>query len=176
MSLNGTVWAPVGPSPIAENSNADNGMVTAIAVNPNNPNIIYIGTTAGGVWQSRDNGANWTPLFDRQIANEYAGRHGDTINPLFRQVLPFVPTDITAGIQNVVHFHFMPEHDTLNPNGTSARVTKMSGNTDRRSPSEESLFRGRESVGPPHHRAICHGNAVIGVVQLQSVRVYNDSY
>jgi hypothetical protein len=37
---------------------------------------------------------------------------------------------------------------TLNPNGTSARVTKMSGNTGRRSPSEESLFRGRESVGP----------------------------
>jgi hypothetical protein len=35
------------------------------------------------------------------------------INPLFRQVLPFVPTDITAGIQNVVHFHFMPEHDNL---------------------------------------------------------------
>jgi len=46
-------------------------------------------------------------------ANEYAGRHGDTINPLFRQVLPLVPTDITAGIQNVVHFHFMPEHDNL---------------------------------------------------------------
>jgi acyl-homoserine-lactone acylase len=244
-------------------------------------------------------------------ANEYAGRHGDTINPLFRHVVPFVPTDITAGIQNVVHFHFMPEHDnlpvliaawqtggisaanavacsftpgcstgtavarsdtvggsngwaiapkksasgnailmgnphppwgnnspvpglgiyqwmevnlvignpekpdlnasgvvlmgapfigigysdeigwthtdntiqntnlyelTLNPNGTSARVTKMSGNTGRRSPSEESLFRGRESAGPPHHRAICHGNAVIGGIQLQSVRVYNDSY
>lgn len=46
-------------------------------------------------------------------ANEYAGRHGDTIDPLFRQVLPLVPTDITAGIQNVVHFHFMPEHDNL---------------------------------------------------------------
>ncbi len=46
-------------------------------------------------------------------ANEYAGRHGDTINPLFQQVLPLVPTDVTAGIQNVVHFHFMPEHDNL---------------------------------------------------------------
>ena len=28
-------------------------------------------------------------------------------------MLPLVPTDITAGIQNVVHFHFMPEHDNL---------------------------------------------------------------
>jgi hypothetical protein len=68
MTLNGTMWAPVGPSPVAENTNADNGMVTAIAVNPSNPNITYIGTTAGGVWRSRDNGTNWTPLFDRQIA------------------------------------------------------------------------------------------------------------
>jgi acyl-homoserine-lactone acylase len=46
-------------------------------------------------------------------ANKYAGRHGDTIDPLFQQVLPLVPTDITAGIQNVVHFHIMPEHDNL---------------------------------------------------------------
>jgi acyl-homoserine-lactone acylase len=45
--------------------------------------------------------------------NEYAERHGDTIDPSFRRVLPFVPTDITAGIQNTVHFHFMPEHDNL---------------------------------------------------------------
>ncbi len=45
--------------------------------------------------------------------NEYAKRHGDTINPSFRQVLPFVPTDITAGIQNTIHFHFMPEQDNL---------------------------------------------------------------
>jgi hypothetical protein len=81
MSLNGTVWAPVGPSPIAENSNADNGMVTAIAVNPNNPNIIYIGTTAGGVWRSRDNGVNWTPLFDRQIAIGIGEPGGVAIDP-----------------------------------------------------------------------------------------------
>ena len=31
MSLNGTVWAPIGPSPILENGKPDNGMVTAIA-------------------------------------------------------------------------------------------------------------------------------------------------
>ena len=43
--------------------------------------------------------------------NEYAARHGDTIAQLFRQVLPIVPTDITAGIQNVVHFHFMPKQN-----------------------------------------------------------------
>jgi hypothetical protein len=81
MSLNGTVWAPVGPSPIAENTTSDNGMVTAIAVSPNNPNIIYIGTTAGGVWRSQDNGANWTPLFDRQLAIGIGEPGGVAIDP-----------------------------------------------------------------------------------------------
>ena len=81
MTLNGTVWAPVGPSPIAENSNADNGMVTAIAVNPNNPNVIYIGTTAGGVWRSGDNGTTWTPLFDRQLSMGIGEPGGVAIDP-----------------------------------------------------------------------------------------------
>lgn len=44
MSLNGTVWAPIGPSPMNENGSEDNGLVTAIAVNPNNTNVLYLGT------------------------------------------------------------------------------------------------------------------------------------
>jgi acyl-homoserine-lactone acylase len=46
-------------------------------------------------------------------ANEYVTRHGNTINPVFQQVLPLVPTDVTAGIQYVVHFHMMPSQDNL---------------------------------------------------------------
>ena len=65
MSLNGTVWAPIGPSPIDQGAISANGQVTAIAINPNNPNIIYIGTAWGGVWLTRDGGATWTPIFDR---------------------------------------------------------------------------------------------------------------
>ena len=56
MSLNGTVWAPIGPSPIDQGAISANGQVTAIAVHPNNPNIIYIGTAWGGVWLTRDGG------------------------------------------------------------------------------------------------------------------------
>ena len=29
-------------------------MVSAIAINPYNPNVIYIGTAGGGVWRMRD--------------------------------------------------------------------------------------------------------------------------
>jgi len=45
--------------------------------------------------------------------NEYAAQHGDTIDPAFQQILPFVPTDVTAGEQNTIHFTFMPEQDRL---------------------------------------------------------------
>ena len=68
MSLIGTAWSPIGPSPISEGGANDNGLVSSIAVNPNNPNIIYIGTVGGGVWRSDDGGLNWIPLFDRQLA------------------------------------------------------------------------------------------------------------
>lgn len=68
MSLKGTTWAPMGPSPISENTTQDNGLVSAIAINPNNPNVIYQGTAGGGLWGSIDGGTTWSPLFDRQLS------------------------------------------------------------------------------------------------------------
>jgi hypothetical protein len=81
MSLKGTVWTPIGPSPISEQGTEDNGMVTAIAVNPYNASIIYIGTAAGGVWRTRDGGDHWTPLFDRQPALGIGEPQGIAIDP-----------------------------------------------------------------------------------------------
>jgi photosystem II stability/assembly factor-like uncharacterized protein len=63
MSLNGTVWTPIGPSPLHAGIDV-NGQVTSIAVNPNNPDVIYIGTAWGGIWRTQDGGTSWTPLFD----------------------------------------------------------------------------------------------------------------
>jgi photosystem II stability/assembly factor-like uncharacterized protein len=68
MSLNGTVWAPIGPSPISQGANAVNGLVSAIAVNPANSNVIYTGAAGGGAWRSDDGGATWFSLFDRQLS------------------------------------------------------------------------------------------------------------
>ena len=68
MALNGTAWTPLGPSPISEGGNNDNGLVSSIAIHPFNPNILYIGTVGGGVWRSADGGISWTPIFDRQLA------------------------------------------------------------------------------------------------------------
>jgi acyl-homoserine-lactone acylase len=46
-------------------------------------------------------------------ANDYSARHGDTIDPKFRRVLPLVSADVPASIQNAIHFTFMPEQDNL---------------------------------------------------------------
>jgi len=40
------------------------GRVNAIAVDPRNANIIYVGTPAGGLWKSIDGGQTWVPLTD----------------------------------------------------------------------------------------------------------------
>jgi photosystem II stability/assembly factor-like uncharacterized protein len=81
VSLNGTVWAPIGPSPMSENGGQDNGLVTSIAVNPNNTNIIYLGTAQGGVWRSSDGGDSWVPLFDRQLSLGIGEPAGIALDP-----------------------------------------------------------------------------------------------
>jgi hypothetical protein len=81
MSLNGTVWSPIGPSPMTEGSRQDNGLVTAIAVNPNNSSVIYLGTAQGGVWRSGDGGNTWTPRFDRQLSLGIGEPAGIGIDP-----------------------------------------------------------------------------------------------
>src|SRR4051794_22901077 len=68
MTLLGTVWVPRGPSPMREGKQQDNGLVSAIAVSPHDPSVIYQGTAGGGVWRSTDGGATWTAQFDRQVS------------------------------------------------------------------------------------------------------------
>jgi hypothetical protein len=81
MTLTGTVWAPIGPSPIAQSGRQDNGLVSAIAVNPNDGDVIYLGTAGGGVWRTTDSGARWTPIFDRQLSLGIGGPGAIAIDP-----------------------------------------------------------------------------------------------
>jgi hypothetical protein len=44
------------------------GRVTALAVDPTNSNVAYVGGAAGGVWKTTDGGTTWSPTFDSQTA------------------------------------------------------------------------------------------------------------
>jgi hypothetical protein len=61
-------WTPIGPSPIPNGqvtgSLPVSGRTTALAIDPTNTSIIYLGTAQSGVYRSKDGGANWTQIFD----------------------------------------------------------------------------------------------------------------
>ncbi len=59
-------WTQLGPFNTVYGSNAQNyrglGRVDRIAFHPSNPNTIFIGTPAGGLWRTTDNGSTWSNL------------------------------------------------------------------------------------------------------------------
>ncbi len=57
LSPNALSWTQVGPSNIG-------GRIRAIAVHPSDPNTVYLGAVAGGVWKSTNGGSSWTALND----------------------------------------------------------------------------------------------------------------
>src|SRR4051812_26590415 len=59
-------WTSIGPTTINNGSAA--GRVTALAIHPTTPGLIYAGGAQGGVWRSTNNGATWTNLTDNQCS------------------------------------------------------------------------------------------------------------
>ncbi len=53
------VWTLAGPTNIE-------GRITSIAINPINPQIVYIGTANGGVWKSVNFCQSWVSVFDNE--------------------------------------------------------------------------------------------------------------
>ncbi|HEX2224247.1 MAG TPA: hypothetical protein VHN15_08570 [Thermoanaerobaculia bacterium] len=45
---------------------AMSGRVTSVVGAESNPDLLYVGTAAGGVWKSVNGGLNWEPIFDDQ--------------------------------------------------------------------------------------------------------------
>ena len=50
-------WVNLGPTNVA-------GRVSAVAVDPTNPDVIYRGAAGGGVWKTINGGKTWTSLTD----------------------------------------------------------------------------------------------------------------
>jgi photosystem II stability/assembly factor-like uncharacterized protein len=64
----------VGSLPVA-------GRVTAIAPDPDNAHVAYIGAANGGVWKTSNGGATWSPLFDFQPSLSMGALAVDPTNP-----------------------------------------------------------------------------------------------
>ena len=69
-------WAGLGPEPITTslcdstlnctNYGFNSGRITAVAVDPNGSDDVWVGAADGGVWHSTDGGSSWTPITDTQ--------------------------------------------------------------------------------------------------------------
>ena len=88
-SITGTVWKPLGPSPIVEDgccisptvTFAANGRVNSIAADPTNSNVLYLGSAGGGVWKTVDGGAHWKPMTDQEVSLGIGTAHALVVDP-----------------------------------------------------------------------------------------------
>ncbi|MFT4850073.1 MAG: photosystem II stability/assembly factor-like uncharacterized protein [Sediminicola sp.] len=91
-----STWTSIGPAVVANTATktAGQGRVNAIALDPNDPNTIYVGAPAGGIWKSTNNGIDWMPLADNlpQI-----GVSGIAIDPNNSNVIYISTGDDDAG-------------------------------------------------------------------------------
>ena len=68
------VWTEIGPNPIPNGQvngpfvQAVSGRVTAIAVDPTDPNLVYVGTAQGGLYKSTTGGTSWTQLMNSAMS------------------------------------------------------------------------------------------------------------
>jgi photosystem II stability/assembly factor-like uncharacterized protein len=66
-----STWQPLGPTFIpngqtyGSNTIGVIGRASSIAIDPGNPKHLLLGSAAGGIWESKDTGATWTPRTDR---------------------------------------------------------------------------------------------------------------
>lgn len=61
-------WSQIGPKALVNDNNNEDypgpGRVDVVAIDPNDSNIMYIGTPSGGLWKTTDGGSTWSPKTD----------------------------------------------------------------------------------------------------------------
>ena len=69
VTMDSANWTSIGPKP-SDGGTAfvSAGRVNAIAIDPRDNNVVYIGAAGGGVWKTTDGGANWIPLTDHEAS------------------------------------------------------------------------------------------------------------
>ena len=62
-----SLWKNIGPFSHTGNGSwsPGQGRINVIAEDPTSPSTLYVGAPNGGLWVSKDDGANWSPLTDQ---------------------------------------------------------------------------------------------------------------
>ena len=78
-----SVWQNVGPFELTTpfSMGPVSGRVNAIAADPTNPNVLYVGASEGGIWKSTDGGNTFNPVSDSQASLAIASLALDPSNP-----------------------------------------------------------------------------------------------
>jgi photosystem II stability/assembly factor-like uncharacterized protein len=75
----------------------DAGRVPALAFDPVNPQTLYVGTAAGGVWKSTNEGETWLPLTDSECSLVTGAIQVDPVDPRIVYVGTGEPSESTSG-------------------------------------------------------------------------------
>jgi photosystem II stability/assembly factor-like uncharacterized protein len=66
-------WEGIGPAPLLDitygldTAQNASGRALTLAIHPDNPNTLFLGTAQGGIWKSTDRGANWSSIAERSL-------------------------------------------------------------------------------------------------------------
>ena len=77
---NNNPWTILGPTN-EPNGNNGIGRINVIQVHPDNPDTIYVGTPAGGLWFSYDDGNTWSTVTDQLESIGVSDIAFDPVNP-----------------------------------------------------------------------------------------------
>ena len=73
--LNNLQWNSIGPNGIQSGFPSHwglmSGRVRGLDVHPTNPNIVYAGVAAGGIWKTTNGGSSWTNVGDNLASLTY---------------------------------------------------------------------------------------------------------
>ena len=88
-------WSILGPVSAVPSNGGNAGRLNAVRFDPNNNNIIYVCSPAGGLWKSTDGGASWATNTDR-IA-QVIGCTDIAIDPTNTNIMYLATGDGNAG-------------------------------------------------------------------------------
>jgi len=99
VTLSTTKWTPIGPAPIDTKGGLDqiSGRIQAVAGDPTNAAVIYLGGDNGGIWKNI-NPPNWTPLTDHMPSLNVGGYHPLVVHPADHKLVLGLVSGPGAGI------------------------------------------------------------------------------